>query len=294
MTLDQLRVFVAVAERQHVTQAAEALNIAQSAVSAAIRALEARYDARLFDRAGRGIKLTDAGRLFLAEARAVLARVDAAELVLAEIGNLKRGSLHVQASETIASYWLPPRLVAFRRTNPGIDIKVTIGNSLAAIEAVAQGQIELGFVEGEVDDQALDVVDLAQDQLIVVVGADHLWAGRDRIEPREIAEADWVLREPGSGTRSIFEADLVALGLNVAALRVGLELPRNEAVISAVQAGLGATAVSANAAVAGLEAGLLVEVPIALPSRAFRAITLKGRRQSHAAAALLASMSSKI
>ena len=290
MTLDQLRVFVAVAERQHMTQAAEALNIAQSAVSATIHALEERYDARLFDRIGRGIKLTDAGRLFLPEARAVLARVDSAELLLGEISSLKRGSLRLQASETIASYWLPSRLVAFRSANPGIDIKVAIGNSLAAIEAVGQGHVELGFIEGGVDDPALDVVDLAQDQLIVVVGDAHPWVGREHITPEQMTEMDWVLREPGSGTRSMFEADVAALGVPPSALRVALELPRNEAVISAVQAGLGATAVSANAAVAGLEAGLLFAVSIALPSRLFRAITLKGRRLSHAANALVASM----
>src|SRR5580658_5741295 len=78
VTLEQLRVFVAVAERQHVTRAAAVLNLAQSAVSAAIAALEARHGAKLFHRVGRGVELTDAGALFLVEARAILARVEAA------------------------------------------------------------------------------------------------------------------------------------------------------------------------------------------------------------------------
>jgi DNA-binding transcriptional LysR family regulator len=119
MTLEQLRVFVAVAERQHVTQAAKALNLAQSAVSAAIAALEAQHGAKLFHRVGRGIELTEAGTLFLVEARAVLARAEAAEMVLSELGGLKRGTLTVQASQTIASYWLPRHLVAFRRAYLG-------------------------------------------------------------------------------------------------------------------------------------------------------------------------------
>ena len=106
MTLQQLRVFVAVAERQHVTRAAEALQLAQSVVSAAIASLEARHGIKLFQRVGRGIGLTGAGTLFLAEARAVLARVAAAERVLAELADLTRGTLSVQASQTIASYWL--------------------------------------------------------------------------------------------------------------------------------------------------------------------------------------------
>src|SRR5271156_1303687 len=93
MTLEQLRIFVAVAERRHVTRAARALNLAQSAASHAIAALEARLDTQLFDRVGRRIELTEAGRVFLAEARAVLARAEMAELALSEFGSLKRGTL---------------------------------------------------------------------------------------------------------------------------------------------------------------------------------------------------------
>ena len=87
MTLEQLRVFVAVAERLHVTKAARALNLAQSAASHAIAALEARYDTKLFNRVGRRIELTEAGQVFLIEARAVLARAEAAQLALSEYGN---------------------------------------------------------------------------------------------------------------------------------------------------------------------------------------------------------------
>src|SRR5262249_48385586 len=118
MTLEQLRVFVAVAERQHMTAAARALNVTQSAASAAIAALEARHDVKLFHRVGRGIVLTETGRLFLDEARGVLARAAAAELALDEMGGLKRGGLRVVASQTIAAYWLPPILAAFRKLHP--------------------------------------------------------------------------------------------------------------------------------------------------------------------------------
>src|SRR6202165_4286604 len=101
MTLEQLRVFVAVAERQHVTRAAVALNLAQPAVSATIAALEARHGGELFHRVGRGVELTEAGALFLVEARALLARAEAAGQVLAELGNLERGTLAGQAGQTM-------------------------------------------------------------------------------------------------------------------------------------------------------------------------------------------------
>jgi len=176
MTLEQLRVFVAVAERQHVTRAAEALNIAQSAVSASIAALEGRHGAKLFNRVGRRIELTEAGALFLAEARAVLARAESAELVLSELGDLKRSVLSGYASQTIAGYWLPRHLVAFRRSHPGVAVRLWIGNTSQAAAAVRGGEADLGFVEGEVDDPALVSETVAHDQLVIVVGPEHPWS----------------------------------------------------------------------------------------------------------------------
>ena len=290
MTLEQLRVFVAVAERQHMTRAAEALNLAQSAVSSAIANLEGRHGAKLFHRVGRGIELTEAGGIFLAEAQAVLARAEAAELVLAELAGLKRGTLLVQASQTIASYWLPRRLVDFRRTYPEIEIKLKIGNTAEVANAIVNGRAEIGFVEGTVDGSLLTVTEVARDQMVVVVGPDHPWASRNDVAPHEMPSTDWVLREPGSGTRSAFEDDLKAIGIPPSCLRIALELPSNEAVRAAVEAGLGATALSASAAVSGLEAGLLHQVQIGLSVRSFNAIQHIERHKSQATKALLAMM----
>jgi transcriptional regulator, LysR family len=119
MTLDQLRIFVAVAEREHVTRAAEALNLTQSAASGAIAALEREFATRLFHRVGRGIALTEAGTMFLSEARAVLSRAAAATAAMREVSSLARGHLAIKASQTIANHVLPVRLVAFRRAYPG-------------------------------------------------------------------------------------------------------------------------------------------------------------------------------
>jgi DNA-binding transcriptional LysR family regulator len=288
MTLDQLRIFVAVAERQHVTRAAEALNIAQSAVSASIAALEGRHGAKLFHRVGRGIELTEAGTLFLAEAQAVLARAEAAELVLSELGGLKRGTLVVQASQTIASYWLPRHLVGFRRLHPGIEIRLTIGNTTQVAAAIHDGSAELGFVEGAVDDPALESRKVARDQLVIVVGPNHPWASGAAITPQQLAESEWVLREAGSGTRSVFEAAVEAFGIKLSSLHVVLDLPSNESVRGAVEAGMGATAISASAAAPSIEAGLLHQVGLTLPERDFHVLRHPERYRSRAADALLA------
>ena len=287
MTLEQLRVFVAVAERQHVTRAAEALNIAQSAVSASIAALEGRHGAKLFHRVGRRIELTEAGALFLAEARAVLARAELAELVLSELGELKRGVLSVYASQTIAGYWLPRYLVDFRRSYPGVAIRLSIGNTSQAAAAVRSGEADLGFVEGEVDDPALISEPVARDQLVIVVGAEHPWSEVKGLSKQDLLNVDWVLREPGSGTRSGFEHALEGLGLSTHNLRVTLEMPSNEAVRAAVEAGMGATAISASVAAPSLEAGLLRQADFTLPERCYYALRHAERYRSRAAETLM-------
>lgn len=288
MTLEQLRIFVAVAERQHVTRAAQTLNLAQSAASAAIAALEARYGIKLFDRVGRGIALTEAGRLFLDEARAVLARVEAAELALAELGGLERGTLSVHASQTIAGYWLPRHLVAFHRAYPRIEIALVVGNTAQVARSIRDGVAELGFVEGAVKDSVLSSVTIARDRMVLVVGPEHPWAERGAITPQELADTEWVLRETGSGTRSVFEAAVEDFGLALSTLKIALQLPSNEAVRAAVEAGLGATVISASVAVPGLEAGLLRHVGLPLPERRYNVLRHRERYQSRAAAALLA------
>jgi DNA-binding transcriptional LysR family regulator len=288
MTLEQLRVFVAVAERLHVTKAARALNLAQSAASHAIAALEARYDTKLFNRVGRRIELTEAGQVFLMEARAVLAQAEVAQLALSEYGNLKRGTLSIQASQTIAGYWLPRHMVAFRRAYPQIQIRLAIGNTAQVAAAVEGGMAELGFVEGAVKSEHCTSTRVARDQLVVVVGRDHPWVGRTRLASRELIKSEWVLREAGSGTRSVFESALANFGINAGALRIQFELPSNEAVRAAVEAGLGATAISASVAAPSIEAGLLHQVAIRLPEREFHVLRHRDRYRSRAAEALLA------
>lgn len=287
MTLEQLRIFVAVAEHQHVTRAARQLNLTQSSVSSAILALEARHDVQLFDRVGRNVVLNPVGEVFLSEARAVLARTALAETVLADLAGLRRGRLRVQASLTIASYWLPSRLAALRLAYPGIEIEVSIGNTQEVARAVQEGEAELGFVEGEIDSPLLSRQVVGADTMVVVVGWTHPWAGRSDLTLRDAPDTAWVMREPGSGTRSSFEAALAGAGVDPARLQIALTLPANEAVLNAVEAGLGAAAVSARVAAAGLASAGLRKVRLPLPTRPYFLLRHKERYQSRAAEAFL-------
>lgn len=287
MTLEQLRVFIAVAEREHMTRAADALGLTQSAASAAVAALEGAYSTPLFHRIGRGIELTDAGRLFLNEARAVIARASAAELALADLGGLKRGMLALAASQTIGSYWLPRRLVAFRSAYPGIEIRLSIGNTAEVAKSVAMGVAEIGLVEGVVDEPALSSEEFAYDSLVLVVAPDHPWARRQSVPMNQLARSDWVLREPRSGTRSVFETALNEMGVAPHLLKTVLELPSNEAVRAAVEAGAGATAISELVAEPSLRSGALSQVGFKLPKRRFFQLHHCERYRSKAAEAFL-------
>ena len=284
MTLEQLRIFVGVAEREHMTAAARVLNVTQSAASAAIAALEERHAIKLFHRIGREIVLTEAGQLFLTEARSVLARAGAAEIVLDELGDLKRGTLRVVASQTIAAYWLPPILANFRQRYPALGIELAIGNTAQAAARVHDGEADLGIVEGEVDDPALAHWPIGEDRL-VLVGAEPF--GEIRIDPAWLAQARWVQREPGSGTRSTLDRYLVALGVDPAALDVALVLPSNEGVRTAVEAGAGIAALSSLVVAPAIKAGTLHAASIVFDPRSFFGLRHKERYRTKAADALL-------
>ncbi len=216
-----------------------------------------------------------------------MARVAAAELALSEMSGLKRGVLRVQASQTIASYWLPPRIVAFRSAYPQIDVKLSVGNTAQTVKAVIDDTAELGFVEGHVDDPALEQNAIDKDRLVIVVAADHPWARRKSLTAQDIIEGEWVLREPGSGTRSEFETALANRGVSPQALEIALELPTNEAVRSAVVAGAGVTAISELVVEAALRANTLVAMKFELPARPFLIAHHRERHQSEAARAFL-------
>jgi len=277
MTLEQLRIFVAVAEREHVTRAAAELKLTQSATSAAIAALEARYAIKLFNRIGRRIELTQTGRLFLVEARAVLARATAAETVLADIAGLKRGSLTLAASQTVGNYWLPPLMHRYRTRYPGIALTLNIANTEIVAAKVREGIANLGFVEGPIDDPALSVIPIAEDELVLVIGALLPRPEGQPVSPPELKAMRWVCREPGSATRALFEKAMTKAGLRISEIDMVLELPSNEAVRAAVADGAGAAVLSKLVVAPSIKAGSLIGLDFDLPKRRFFALHHKDR-----------------
>jgi DNA-binding transcriptional LysR family regulator len=287
VTLEQLRIFVAVAEREHMTRAAESLRLTQSAVSGAIAALEERHNIILFNRVGRRIELTQNGRTFLNQAREVLRSAGAAEASLLELRGLKRGVIAVQASQTTGAYWLPERLARFHAKYPDIDIELSLGNTDQVAAAVSSGQVEIGFVEGVIRQRDLISEQVDTDELLVVVGAGHRWSGLRQLKPAQVPEAEWILRERGSGTRSVFEDALTKLGIAPEALKVTMELPSNEAIRAMVEAGAGVTAISSFVVKSALQLRTVRALPFVPLQRPFMLLWHPARKQSHAVRAFL-------
>lgn len=285
MTLDQLRVFVAVAEREHLTEGAKAVNLTPSAATSAIQALEGRHGTKLFHRVGRRLELSDGGRAFLVQARAVLSMAKTAEAALEDLSDLTRGRLAVAASQTLANYWLPPLLMSFATAHKGITVELTEGNTTTVSASVLAGDAEIGCIEGHVEEPALSVTPLADDRLVILASARHPLTQHRPVAAADLTRHGWVMREPGSGTRAVFEAAMQAAGIGSADLEVALTLPTNEAVCAAVAGSECLTVASELVARPHFEAGRLRRVDFPLPKRSFALIRHKERFQTKASSA---------
>jgi DNA-binding transcriptional LysR family regulator len=286
MTLEQLRIFVAVADRLHMTRAAESLHLTQSAVSAAVATLEQHYNVRLFDRVGRRLELSAAGRTFLPEARALLLTAQHAVLTLDDLAGLKRGTLTVAGSQTAFNYWLPVRAARFSERYPAIALKLVAGNTTQVADAVLQGSADLGVVEGIVEEPRLARKKLSTDRIAIYAAKNHPLSGK-AVGQSDLTKAKWILREEGSGTRAHFERAIRKKGIDPAALNVVMTLSSNEAALAAVEGSTALTAVSELAAAPHMAAALVSRLRFELPERALDLLTAKERSRSRAAAAFL-------
>lgn len=243
MTLDQMQIFLAVAEQLHFTRAAEALYMTQSSVSAAIQNIEAEYGVKLFDRIGRHIEITQAGRLLQEEAQKILDQVALTERGLRELNNLQRGELKIGTSINIGNYWLPDKLCQFKRQYPGITINCRLGNAEEICVGTELGTFDLGLVTTKIKpalQHRLSQEVIGTNRLQIVVGRSHPWFGQAEIGLDDLPTTDWVMREPGSGTQQVFEQALQSWGIDPTQLNVILVLSSSEMIKTVVDSGIGA------------------------------------------------------
>jgi DNA-binding transcriptional LysR family regulator len=283
VTLEQLRIFVAVAQMEHFTRAAERLKLSQSAVSGAISSLEAEYRIQLFDRSHRHVELTAVGNVFLAEAEAILARVNLALRRIEDLTELRVGHLSLAASQTVANYWLPSLLQQFHRDYPGVNIDLWHGNSTEVEKRVLRGEVDLGFIEQDAHDKTLHIERVAIDRLVGVIGPRHAWFKRDDVSWAELTKTPWIMREIGSGTGALFEAALIEHGVPLDGIEIALTLRTGEAVLGVVASSDCAAVVSELVAATALKAGTLHRIDAITIERDFAALSLPARLQPQTA-----------
>ncbi|MDO6587419.1 LysR family transcriptional regulator [Salipiger sp. 1_MG-2023] len=284
MTLDQIRIFLCVAELCHVTRAAERLNLTQSAVSASIAALERQYDVTLFDRVGRGIRLSETGALLATAARRLAGEAEATRALLQDLSRTPRGRLRIWASQTVASYWLTPYMMRMRAAFPRVELTLHPGNSAEVAQAVLDGEADLGLVEGAAPGGALTVREVGHDELLLILPRCHPLARKPGLGAEEYRAMQWLLREPGSGTRTVFEDHLAAMGLATGDLDAALQLPTNEAILDGVRASGCVSMLSWRSVRQARHRGLAMRriTWAPRPRRAFLALTHAGRAQTRA------------
>lgn len=277
LSLRQLEIFEKIAATGSVTRAGEELLLTQSAVSMALSQLEQLSATPLFERTGRRLLLNDSGRLLLKDAREILLAVKRVEWRLQGDSDREMvGELLVGGSTTIGNYLLPALLGAFARQYPKTRVELQVGNTHQVAEWLENGTLDIAFVEGPCHSRGLVSVHWQDDELVVVTGPEHSWAGDRAATPDMLASAPWIMREKGSGTREIFEDAMEKAGIGYS---ISLEFGHTEAIKNGVASGLGVSCLSRIAVQRELEYGLLVEV--ASPLMLKRSLSLLKRRESH-------------
>ena len=261
----RLQVFHVVAGVLSFTRAAEILHMTQPAVTHQIRQLEEELNARLFDRSNNRISLTVAGEQVMQYAEQIIGLYgEMSESVKALTGD-RAGLITIGASTTIAEYMLPGLLGDFRQHFPEVQIRLRVANTDAIVALVADNTIDLGVVEGEVENQLLRVERCQQDEMQLIVPLGHPLAELASVEPLVLTAYPFIHREDGSGTRQVVEKYLSDHGVDEHALNRPFELGSTEAIKSAVQAGMGITIVSGATVSRELALGQLVARPLNPP-----------------------------
>jgi DNA-binding transcriptional LysR family regulator len=238
-TLRQLEVFLAIARDESVIRAAKALSMSQSAASGSLADIERQFDMKLFDRIGKRLQLSELGYSVRARAEAVLDQARDLERLFESRRDV--GRLRVGATLTIGNYIAVPLMARFMREHPGAELTLTVANTEEIGRKVANFEIDVGLIEGEIEHPDLELTPWRDDQLVVFCAPGHPLARKRTLKDVDLREAAWIVRERGSGTRQAFDRAMRGL---LADLHIALVLQHTEAIKGAVEAGLGIGCVS--------------------------------------------------
>ena len=240
----RLQVFHAVARQLSFTKAAEDLNMTQPAVTFQIRQLEEDFNTRLFDRGHNKINLTEAGQKVYKYSIQIFEIYDEMKESIGELTGGHAGIIYIGASTTIAEYLLPALLGGFKQKFPEINIHLKVSNTDAVVKMVEENNIDLGFVEGFVNNKLLLVEKCSTDHLVAVMPKNHKLATKKSVSVKDLAKEPFIFREHGSGTREVISDYLQKHGASEEEMNSTMVLGSPEAVKGAIEAGMGVSIAS--------------------------------------------------
>jgi DNA-binding transcriptional LysR family regulator len=266
------------------SRAAEELSISQPGVTFHVKALEREYGTPLFERVGRRLYLTDAGRTLVGYVQRAALMEEEARVALEELKGLQSGFLVVGANATIGIYLLPEVLGEFRNRHSGIKVSLRVGNKRHTVERLLHNELDFGLVAGPIAEPLLVAEPYLDDELVVIVSPMHRFAREGVVYPGELRRETFLVREQGSGTQELMEERLGQLGIEPADT---MQLGSTEAIKQAVSANLGISVASRYSVEAEMASGKLcaAEVPTLKMQRRLLLLHHKDKRLTKTAVA---------
>ena len=282
MDIHVLELFCRIVETGSFSKAAKAAYLTQPTVSGHIKKLEGEVGVRLLDRLGHRATPTKAGDLLYRYAKRILALRQEAQQALDELKGGLKGELMLGASSIPGGYLLPSLIGRFRAQYPDISVVLKVSDSKEIIEAVIDGEYEVGAVGAQFDDGRLEYQKFAEDEMVLVVPPTHSWASRSSVKANELPTQPFLIRERGSGTRKIMEQALEQHNLSLGTFRIIGEMGSNEAIRQAVKTGGGIALISRLAVASDIRHHELNAIPVAglKLTREFYLITHRHRSRS--------------
>ncbi|QUH21287.1 LysR family transcriptional regulator [Alkaliphilus sp. B6464] len=257
----RINTFITVAKTKNFTRAAEILNLTQPGVYQQIQYLENYYEVKFIKKEGRALKLTEEGEYFLQYAREIVN-------ISAEMErNLRNGAPTIKrhnlaATMTIGGYVIPSILGDYKKDNPNINIALSVNNTNIILKKIIDREVELALIEGPFDKIKFKYKKFKDDELVLAVSSEHDFAKRESVNLNEVLIGNLLLREPGSGTREIFEGELISHGYSTDTISGCMEVGSISAIVSLVKANVGYTIISKEAIKKEISEGPIVIVPI--------------------------------
>jgi DNA-binding transcriptional LysR family regulator len=262
MDLWQLHIFLKVVDLKSFSRAGQAVHLSQPTVSSHIKDLEDHFDCRLIDRMAKEALPTKAGRLLYRYAKRMISLRDETESAMAEFKGKVKGSLDLGGSTIPGAFVLPAIIGAFTKRFPEVSVSLSISDTQQTIDSILSGDLELGVVGAVSSQAAISQTRLVDDELCLVVPADHRWSRRKRVTTQELFSEPFLIREHGSGTLKSIQESFSGAGLNVSDLNVVARIGSTEAIRHGIRNRMGVSILSAIAVSDDVAAGNLSRLTI--------------------------------